>query len=137
MKVRAPLGTRPRGKEKCCRDLFASIRFPADRSTSHRSIPSIFTRQWAFIDGYLARIEASLRAQFDADLEGTRIGVHTLHLDNGDPGPTRARLLKRAGGLMHTVASESLFSGWDQAKKRYVAVPERPRMAARAGAHDT
>ncbi|XVK00995.1 hypothetical protein NLY09_30230 (plasmid) [Burkholderia vietnamiensis] len=49
------------------------------------------------INGYLARIEASLRAQFDTDLEGARIGVHTLHLESGDPGPALGRLLKRAG----------------------------------------
>jgi polysaccharide biosynthesis protein PelD len=49
------------------------------------------------IDGYLARIEASLTAQFNTDLEGARIGVHTLHLDGGDPGAALSRLLNRSG----------------------------------------
>lgn len=48
------------------------------------------------VDGYLARIESSLRAQFNLDLEGARIGVHTLHL-GGDPGPALKRLLVRSG----------------------------------------
>jgi hypothetical protein len=48
------------------------------------------------VDGYLARIEASLRAQFNLDLEGARIGVHTLHL-GGEPGPALKRLLVRSG----------------------------------------
>ncbi|WP_277188732.1 PelD GGDEF domain-containing protein [Caballeronia sp. BR00000012568055] len=49
------------------------------------------------IDGYLARIEASLTAQFNTDLERARIGVHTLHLDGGEPGAALTRLLKRSG----------------------------------------
>ena len=49
------------------------------------------------IDGYLARIEGSLAAQFNTDLEQARIGVHTLHLDGTDPGQALLRLLKRSG----------------------------------------
>jgi polysaccharide biosynthesis protein PelD len=49
------------------------------------------------IEGYLARIEASLLAQFNLDLERARVGVHTLHLDGGEPGAALARLLKRSG----------------------------------------
>ena len=49
------------------------------------------------IDGYLARIESSLSAQFKLDLERARIGVHTLHLGPMDPGPALQRLLKRSG----------------------------------------
>jgi len=49
------------------------------------------------IDGYLARIEGSLAAQFNTDLEGARVGVHTLHLDGADPGQALRRLLKRSG----------------------------------------
>jgi polysaccharide biosynthesis protein PelD len=49
------------------------------------------------IDGYLARIESSLTAQFNTDLERARIGVHTLHLEGGEPGAALARLLKRSG----------------------------------------
>ena len=49
------------------------------------------------VDGYLARIESSLRAQFNLDLEGARIGVHTLHLGGDAPGPALKRLLARSG----------------------------------------
>nr|WP_284509391.1 PelD GGDEF domain-containing protein [Caballeronia sp. GAFFF2] len=49
------------------------------------------------IDGYLARIEASLKAQFNTDLEGARVGVHTLHLGGEEPGAALKRLLKRSG----------------------------------------
>jgi polysaccharide biosynthesis protein PelD len=49
------------------------------------------------IDGYLARIEASLTAQFNTDLERARIGVHTLRLEGGEPGAALVRLLKRSG----------------------------------------
>ncbi|MEZ0602425.1 PelD GGDEF domain-containing protein [Paraburkholderia sp. IW21] len=49
------------------------------------------------IDGYLARIEASLTAQFNTDLEQARVGVHTLHLDGDEPGAALLRLLKRSG----------------------------------------
>jgi hypothetical protein len=49
------------------------------------------------IDGYLARIEASLTAQFNTDLERARVGVHTLHLEGDDPGAALVRLLKRSG----------------------------------------
>nr|WP_254605346.1 PelD GGDEF domain-containing protein [Burkholderia contaminans] len=51
----------------------------------------------AGVDGYLARIEASLAAQFGLDLEGARIGVHTLHLGSLEPGPALQRLLKGSG----------------------------------------
>jgi polysaccharide biosynthesis protein PelD len=49
------------------------------------------------VDGYLARIEASLRAQFNLDLEGARIGVHTLNVGHDEPGPALKRLLARSG----------------------------------------
>jgi polysaccharide biosynthesis protein PelD len=49
------------------------------------------------IDGYLARIEASLTAQFNTDLERSRVGVHTLHLDGEEAGAALTRLLKRSG----------------------------------------
>ena len=49
------------------------------------------------VDGYLARIEGSLEAQFRVDFEAARIGVHTLHLANGEPGRALARFLKRSG----------------------------------------
>ena len=49
------------------------------------------------IDGYLARIETSLSAQFNLDLESARVGVHTLHLGAMEPGPALQRLLKRSG----------------------------------------
>ncbi|MGH8782548.1 PelD GGDEF domain-containing protein [Paraburkholderia sp.] len=49
------------------------------------------------IDGYLARIESSLAAQFSLDLEGARIGVHTLHLGSLEPGLALQRFLKRSG----------------------------------------
>jgi polysaccharide biosynthesis protein PelD len=49
------------------------------------------------IDGYLARIESSLRVQFNLDLEGARIGVHTLHLGANAPGPALRGLLTRSG----------------------------------------
>jgi polysaccharide biosynthesis protein PelD len=49
------------------------------------------------VDGYLARIEASLQVQFDLDLEGARIGVHTLHLGSGAPGTALRGLLTRSG----------------------------------------
>jgi hypothetical protein len=49
------------------------------------------------IDGYLARIEASLKAQFNTDLEHARVGVHTLHLEGDEPGAALLRLLKRSG----------------------------------------
>ncbi|MBN3763074.1 PelD GGDEF domain-containing protein [Burkholderia sp. Ac-20365] len=49
------------------------------------------------VDGYLARIESSLRSQFNLDLEGARIGVHTLHLGSDEPGPAIKRLLMRSG----------------------------------------
>ncbi|WP_118179755.1 PelD GGDEF domain-containing protein [Paraburkholderia phosphatilytica] len=49
------------------------------------------------VDGYLARIEASLDAQFNLDLEGARVGVHTLHIGGMEPGPALQRLLKRSG----------------------------------------
>jgi hypothetical protein len=49
------------------------------------------------IDGYLARIEASLTAQFNTDLEHARVGVHTLHLEGDEPGAALMRLLKRSG----------------------------------------
>jgi hypothetical protein len=48
------------------------------------------------IDGYLARIEASLQAQFNTDLEHARVGVHTLHLEGDEPGAALLRLLKRS-----------------------------------------
>jgi len=48
------------------------------------------------IDGYIARIEASLVAQFDIDLEQAGVGVHTLHLRGMAPGPALASLIKRA-----------------------------------------
>jgi polysaccharide biosynthesis protein PelD len=47
------------------------------------------------IDGYLARIEASLDAQFSTSLEQSGIGVHTLHVNDGTPGPSLAALLER------------------------------------------
>jgi hypothetical protein len=49
------------------------------------------------IDGFLARIETSLSAQFNLDLESARVGVHTLHLGAMEPGPALQRLLKRSG----------------------------------------
>ncbi|PQP17076.1 hypothetical protein C5615_17635 [Burkholderia cepacia] len=49
------------------------------------------------VDGYLARIESSLAAQFNLDLEGARIGVHTLHLGSLEPGLALQRLLERSG----------------------------------------
>jgi polysaccharide biosynthesis protein PelD len=49
------------------------------------------------VDGYLARIESSLHAQFNLDLEGARIGVHTLHLGSGAPGQALRGLLTRSG----------------------------------------
>ncbi|WP_133649254.1 PelD GGDEF domain-containing protein [Paraburkholderia flava] len=49
------------------------------------------------VDGYLARIESSLAAQFSLDLEGARIGVHTLHLGSLEPGLALQRFLKRSG----------------------------------------
>jgi hypothetical protein len=49
------------------------------------------------VDGYLARIESSLGAQFNLDLEGARIGVHTLHLGGNEPGQALQRLLARSG----------------------------------------
>jgi polysaccharide biosynthesis protein PelD len=49
------------------------------------------------VDGYLARIEASLEAQFHVDLEGARIGVHTVHLGDAEPGPALRRLLMLSG----------------------------------------
>ncbi|WP_175233333.1 PelD GGDEF domain-containing protein, partial [Paraburkholderia humisilvae] len=49
------------------------------------------------VDGYLARIEASLRVQFNVDLEGARVGAHTLHLGGGAPGPALRGLLTRSG----------------------------------------
>ncbi|MGE8486740.1 MAG: PelD GGDEF domain-containing protein [Paraburkholderia nemoris] len=49
------------------------------------------------IEGYLARIEASLTAQFNTDLEHARVGVHTLHLEGDEPGAALLRLLKRSG----------------------------------------
>ncbi len=49
------------------------------------------------VDGYLARIESSLEAQFNLDLEGARIGVHTLHLADAEPGRALQRFLKRSG----------------------------------------
>jgi len=49
------------------------------------------------VDGYLARIEGSLEAQFRVDFEAARIGVHTLHLADGEPGRALARFLKRSG----------------------------------------
>ena len=49
------------------------------------------------IDGYLARIETSLSAQFNLDLEGARVGIHTLHLGAMEPGQALQRLLKRSG----------------------------------------
>lgn len=49
------------------------------------------------IDGYLARIESSLSAQFNLDLESARVGVHTLHLGSMEPGLALQRLLKRSG----------------------------------------
>jgi len=49
------------------------------------------------IDGYLARIESSLAAQFGLDMESAHIGVHTLHLGALEPGPALQRLLKRSG----------------------------------------
>ncbi|MGV2292885.1 PelD GGDEF domain-containing protein [Trinickia sp. YCB016] len=47
------------------------------------------------IDGYLARIEGSLAAQFDTDLEQAGIGVHTLHVHDASPGPSLAALIAR------------------------------------------
>ncbi|CAN7578026.1 hypothetical protein LJR230_004069 [Trinickia sp. LjRoot230] len=49
------------------------------------------------VDGYLARIESSLLAQFRLDFESARVGVHTLHLTDTKPGSALARLLKRSG----------------------------------------
>ncbi|CAG4902029.1 hypothetical protein R54767_02807 [Paraburkholderia gardini] len=49
------------------------------------------------IDGYLARTEGSLAAQFNTDLEAARVGVHTLHLDGTEPGTALLRLLQRSG----------------------------------------
>ncbi|HVE11194.1 MAG TPA: PelD GGDEF domain-containing protein [Paraburkholderia sp.] len=49
------------------------------------------------VDGYLARIESSLRVQFNLDLESARIGVHTLHLGANAPGPALRGLLTRSG----------------------------------------
>jgi hypothetical protein len=49
------------------------------------------------VDGYLARIEASLEAQFHIDLERAHIAVHTLHLTGAEPGHALQRLLKRSG----------------------------------------
>lgn len=49
------------------------------------------------VDGYLARVESSLRAQFNLDLEGARIGVYTLHLGSLEPGLALQRFLKRSG----------------------------------------
>ncbi|WP_414444423.1 PelD GGDEF domain-containing protein [Burkholderia sp. 22PA0106] len=49
------------------------------------------------VDGYLARIENSLDAQFGLDMERAHIGVHTLHLGALEPGAALQRLLKRSG----------------------------------------
>ncbi len=49
------------------------------------------------VDGYLARIEGSLGAQFGLDMERAHIGVHTLHLGALEPGAALQRLLKRSG----------------------------------------
>lgn len=49
------------------------------------------------VDGYLARIESSLGAQFGLDMERAHIGVHTLHLGALEPGSALQRLLKRSG----------------------------------------
>ncbi|SEA86035.1 PelD GGDEF domain-containing protein [Paraburkholderia sartisoli] len=49
------------------------------------------------VDGYLARTEGSLAAQFNTDLEAARVGVHTLHLDGAEPGTALRRLLQRSG----------------------------------------
>lgn len=49
------------------------------------------------VDGYLARIESSLGAQFGLDMERAHIGVHTLHLGALEPGAALQRLLKRSG----------------------------------------
>jgi hypothetical protein len=47
------------------------------------------------IDGYLARIEGSLAAQFDTSLEAAGIGVHTLHVHDGTPASSLAALIAR------------------------------------------
>ena len=49
------------------------------------------------VDGYLARTEGSLSAQFNTNLEAARVGVHTLHLDGTEPGTALLRLLQRSG----------------------------------------
>jgi hypothetical protein len=51
----------------------------------------------AGVDGYLARIEDSLHAQFGLSLEAARIGVHTLHVAPSGNGAALKRLLQRCG----------------------------------------
>lgn len=51
----------------------------------------------AGVGGYLARIEASLSAQFNINLEQARIAVHTVGLDEADAAAGLKRLLQRSG----------------------------------------
>jgi hypothetical protein len=51
----------------------------------------------AGVDGYLARIESSLRAQYKLDLDSAGIGVHTLHIHGDEPGLALRGLLERSG----------------------------------------
>lgn len=49
------------------------------------------------INGYLARIESSLRAQFATDLETARVAVHTQVLGDVDPALALQRILTLSG----------------------------------------
>ncbi|WP_347558151.1 PelD GGDEF domain-containing protein [Robbsia sp. KACC 23696] len=49
------------------------------------------------INGYLARIESSLRAQFATDLETARVAVHTQLLGDLDPALVLQRILTLSG----------------------------------------
>lgn len=71
--------------------------WPITTSTQSVLVNLMPATDTAGVDGYLARIESSLVAQFNVDLEGARIGVHMLHLGSIEPGLALQRLLKQSG----------------------------------------
>lgn len=68
-----------------------------DRESRHVLVKLMPATDAAGVDGYLARIESSLYAQYKLDFDSAGIGVHTLHLSGDEPGVALRRLVERSG----------------------------------------
>ncbi|MBW0446155.1 hypothetical protein EN871_32415 [bacterium M00.F.Ca.ET.228.01.1.1] len=49
------------------------------------------------VDGYLARIDANLKAQFNTDLARANVAIRSIRLDGDDAGEALSRLLSQSG----------------------------------------